>query len=165
MYGSDVSQEVLNTLSVQLGLFIEEVDRAESNADSPRFDWRMVDPSFRDNRILIAPTPPPRGAAARSADRILKRARQGISMLYGRPVRPPGFTESALKYLEWMTSAFNSPGVDRLVFIAVGRTAGISSETHRNIRACIESTGPARAPELGIRWAAEDHGDPGKERP
>lgn len=140
VYGSDVSRDLLETLSVQLGLFLEELDRAESGADSPRFDWRTADPSFRGNRVLVAPTALPTGSPARSADPILERARRGISMLYGRPVRPPGFTEESLTYLAWMASAFESPGVARLVFFAVGRTAVVSHATLENLRACIDST-------------------------
>lgn len=128
---------------VKLREFLEELDRAESGSGSPRFNWRTVDRSFLGTSVLVAPDPIPTGEAARSAARILNRAAQGISMLYMRPVSPPGFTKLSLRYLMSMAEVVDLPGVARLVFFAGGRTAVISRAARITLEMLLDAVGPA----------------------
>lgn len=100
VYGSDVSKETFEMLSVQLELLLGELDRSMAGADSARFEWQTLGRSYRGDRVLIGPDPVPDGRAAGVASHILERVRWGISVITGGPRRPPVFADLALKHLE-----------------------------------------------------------------
>lgn len=138
VYGPDVSEDVLDMLSVQLELFLEELDRAASESDSPRFRWTTVEPSFDGDWVLVSPTPEPTGAAARTAARVMDNAHRGISLLTGRPQPPPGFTTVGLTHLAWLASALWHPGVDRLIFYAGWEQTEITLLTLKHLQSLVE---------------------------
>ncbi len=82
---------------------------------------------------------------------VLEQARRGLSLINRRPKRPSGFTERALEHLEWIARAIEAPGVDRLVFFALGNTETISQATLKNIRSLLESAGPSSGNDPGRR--------------
>lgn len=141
VYGPDIPKGVLEMLSVQLELLLEEFDREESANDAVEFDWKTVDPSFHGNRVVVAPSSPPSGAEARTAGRIVERIRRGVSVLNSRPVRPPAFTRLALQHLEWIASAIDSPGVDRIMILSGGMAETISRATLSNLRTLSDGSG------------------------
>ncbi len=149
VYGPDISKNILEKLSFQLELFLEELDRHASGGESARFKWKTVDRSFEGNRVLVTPTPPPEGATARSAARIVQQARRGIYMLRGDPRRPPGFTPAALEHLGWLADAVESPGVTRIAFFASGMAETISQATRYNLRTLNESSYSEGGPRSG----------------
>lgn len=141
VYGPDIPKGVLEMLSVQLELLLEEFDREEKASGAVRFDGKTVDPSFDGDRVVVAPSSPPSGAEARTAGRILERVRRGVSVLNSRPVRPPVFTRLALQHLKWITSAIDSPGVDRIVILTGGMAETSSRATLSNLRTLSDGSG------------------------
>ncbi len=90
----------------------------------------------------MAPDPLPDAAAARTAGRILERARRGISVLSARAMRPPGFTQLALGHLEWIAWTVQSSVEDRLVFYAGGMAQRTSQATLKNLEILNERVSP-----------------------
>jgi len=141
IYGTNVSQAILEMLSIQFELFFEELDRQHSAVGSARLAWTTLASSIGGNRVLIAPASYPEGATRVLKD-LLDRVRRGVSMLSRRAQRPPGFSRLALEHLEWIAREVGSSGVTRLVFLTGGEAVTISQAVLRNLRRLNEPEEP-----------------------
>lgn len=136
VFGTEVEKDLLEDLSVQLELFLESVDRGLDPEGGADYEWRLADPSFRGQRILVEPAPAEEGAVRRRPVRtILDKARQGIALLTGSTRRPPTFNEAALDHLEAITAHIERPGIIRMAFYANRESELMTEGTLANLRA------------------------------
>ena len=136
VFGTEVDEDLLEELSIQFELFLEGVDQGLDPEGGPDYDWSLADPSFRGQRILMAPAPAEDSAVRRRPVRtILDEARQGIALLTGSTRRPPTFSDETLDHLEAMATALERPGVSRMAFYANRESELITMATLANLRA------------------------------
>ncbi len=138
VHGSTVGRETLEMLSIQLELFLDELDRSLFQAASERFNWQTLLPSDHESRILVVPEFIPQGAAAASAARVLHHARMGIAMITSGPRRPPMFTQPALEHLQWIARVIEEHGVTRLRFHVGGTHVDITRSTITHLGALLK---------------------------
>lgn len=137
VFGSQVSDGLLEELSVQFELFLESVDRGLGSDDLPHYRWELVDPTFRGRRVLMKPVAS-KAVSGRSGARpvrlILSEARQGIALIGGSPRRPPSFNQASLDHLTSIAEVAERPGVSRLAFYANRESEPITTGTLANLR-------------------------------
>lgn len=135
VFGSGVTDALLESLSVQFELFLESVDRGLGSDAAPAYEWRVVDPDFRGRRILVKPEVGAGGrAGARPVRLILSEARRGIALISGSPRRPPFFDQASLDHLTAIAEVVEGSGVKRLAFYANRESEPITEATLANLR-------------------------------
>ncbi len=135
VFGTGVEKELLEELSIQFELFLEAVDRGMDAGRDPDYEWRVRDPSFRGQRVLLEPTPASGGnGRSRPPGMILDEARQGIALVTGSTRRPPRFSDPCLDHLAALIRVLERPEVTRMAFYANRDSEPITEATLANLR-------------------------------
>lgn len=142
VFGSQVPDSLLEALSVQFELFLESVDRVLGSDGAPAYGWRLVDPTFRGQRVLIRPEVGSREkSGSRPVGLILSEARRGIALISGSPRQPPSFNRESLDHLAAIAGVVEDPGVSRLAFYANRESEPITAGTLENLRILLGDRG------------------------